>query len=431
MAKKSIKLEDVVLKPVTGLIERFNTFLKKMETKEKVFEVNGFVSGLLDDLKDIEKGILGFFAEILFMYHLSERMVSVENEISLVEILGEKTKEFLKPDFIKIYLKTTEDRISSAYSYPTNFEDDFISSVLQDCFKKGESFLYEKKINGKFYSILSIPLRTTKEKYGLFIIGRERKKGFTPEEISLMIAGSTVVSFTISNLKLMQKMIMNERLVMIGQIISGLSHDLRNILTKFENGIYFIESGIEEKDMEDIKIGKDILKKNYVKLKEFVLSMVDYSRDREISFEEVDLHSLIEDVVSYFEAILKEKNIKLLKEFDENLKYVKVDKHRIERMISNLIQNSIDAVKENEGIIKIKTKSIENAFQIIIEDNGCGIPEKNLDKIFDIFFTTKGSRGTGFGLAIVEKVVKEHNGKIEVNSKVGEGTIFTITLPKL
>ena len=431
MAKKSIKLEDVVLKPVTGLIERFNAFLKKMETKEKVFEVDGFVSGLLDDLKDIEKGILGFFAEILFMYHLSERMVSVENEISLVEILGEKTKEFLKPDFIKIYLKTSEDKISSAYSYPIDFEDDFISSVLQESFNKGESFLYEKKINGKFYSILSIPLRTTKEKYGLFIIGRERKKGFSPEEISLMIAGSTVVSFTISNLKLMQKMIMNERLVMIGQIISGLSHDLRNILTKFENGIYFIESGIEEKDMEDIKIGKDILEKNYVKLKEFVLSMVDYSRDREISFEEVDIHSLIEDVVSYFEAILKEKNIKLLKEFDENLKYVKVDKHRIERMVSNLIQNSIDAVKENEGIIKIKTKSIENAFQIIVEDNGCGIPEKNIDKIFDIFFTTKGSRGTGFGLAIVEKVVKEHNGKIEVYSKVGEGTTFIITLPKL
>jgi len=431
MAKKSIRFEDVVLKPVTGLIEKFNIFLKNMETKEKVSEVDGFVSGLLDDLKDIEKGILGFFAEILFMYHLSERMVSIENEISLVEILGEKAKEFLKPDFIKVYLKTSEDKISSAYSYPVDFQDDFINSVIQESLNKGESFLYERKINGKFYSILSIPLRTTKEKYGLFVIGREKREGFTPEEISLMIAGSTVVSFTISNLKLMQKMIMNERLVMIGHLISGLSHDLRNILTKFENGIYFIETGMEEKDMEDIKIGKDILKKNYVKLKEYVLSMIDYSRDREVSFEDVDLHSLIEDVISYFEASLKEKNIKVLKEFDEKLKYVKVDRHRIERMISNLVQNSIDAVKENEGIIKIKTKSNENVFQIIVQDNGCGIPEKNLDKIFDIFFTTKGSRGTGFGLAIVEKVVKEHNGKIEVYSKVGEGTIFTITLPKL
>ena len=431
MAKKSIRLEDVVLKPVTGLIERFNIFLKNMETKEKVSEVDGFVSGLLDELKDIEKGILGFFAEILFMYHLSERMVSIENEISLVEILGERVKEFLKPDFIKIYLKTSEGRISSAYSYPVDFEDETINSILEESLQKGESFLYEKKVDGKYYSILSIPLRTTKEKYGFFITGRKRKKGFTPEEISLLIAGSTVVSFTISNLKLMQKMIVNERLVMIGHLISGLSHDLRNILTKFENGIYFIESGIEMKDMEDIKIGKDILKKNYIRLKEFVLSMVDYSRDREVSFENVDLHSLIEDVISYFETTLREKNIKIEKEFDENLKLVKIDKHRIERMISNLIQNSIDAVKENEGIIKIKTKLMENSFQIIVEDNGCGIPEKNLDKIFDIFFTTKGSRGTGFGLAIVEKVVKEHNGKIEVSSKVGEGTIFKITLPRL
>lgn len=429
--KKIIKLEDVVIKPVSNLIERFNLFIKNIERKEKIIEVDGFISNLLEELKDVEKGILGFFGEILFMYHLSERMVSIENEISLVEILGERTKEFLKPDFIKIYLTTIDNKISSAYSYPVDFNDEFLIKIVNESFEKGESFLYEKKINGKFYSILLIPLRTTKEKYGLFLIGKERKKSFSPEEIALMIAGSVVISFSISNIKLMQKMIVHERLVMIGQLISGLSHDLRNILTKFENGIYFIETGLEEKDAEDIKIGKEILKKNYIKLKEFVLSMVDYSKEREVTLSEVDLNMLIDDVISYFETSLKEKNVKIIKELDEKLKIVKVDKYRIERMLSNLIQNSIDAVKENEGIIKIKTNSLVNSFQIIVEDNGCGIPEKNLDKIFDIFFTTKGSRGTGFGLAIVEKVVKEHNGKIDVFSKLGEGTTFTITLPKL
>ncbi len=421
-----------MFKPVLTIIEKFNSFLKNMEKKEeKISEVDDFVSNLLDELKDIEKGILGFFAEILFMYHLSERLVSIENELSLVEILGERTKEFLKPSFIKIYLTTVDNKISPAYSYPSDFEDDFLLEILEENFKKGESVLYERKIGNGFYSILMIPLRTTKEKYGIFVVGRERKKSFKPEEIALMIAGSSVISFSISNIKLMQKMIVNERLVMIGQLISGLSHDLRNILTKFENGIYFIDSGIKEKDMEDIKIGKEILEKNYLKLKEFVLSMIDYSRDREIFIEEVNLNSLIEDIILYFETILKGKNIKVIKEFDENLETVKVDRHRFERMLSNLIQNSVDAVEENKGIIKIKTKSLNHSFQIIVEDNGCGIPEKNLNKIFDIFFTTKGSRGTGFGLAIVQKVVKEHNGKIEVSSKVGEGTTFTITLPKL
>ncbi|MCM8785934.1 MAG: ATP-binding protein [Candidatus Omnitrophica bacterium] len=429
--KKTMKLEDAVIKPVSNLIERFNLFIKNIEKREKILEVDGFISDLLNELKDAEKGILGFFEEILFMYHLSERMVSIENEISLVEILGERTKEFLKPDFIKIYLMTIDNKISSAYSYPVDFNDGFLTKIVEEGFEKGESFLYERKINGKFYSILLIPLRTTKEKYGLFLIGKERKKAFSPEEIALMIAGSAVISFSISNIKLMQKMIVNERLVMIGQLISGLSHDLRNILTKFENGIYFIETGLEEKDIEDIKIGKEILKKNYIKLKEFVLSMVDYSRDKEVFFEDVNLHSLIDEVISYFESYLKEKNIKIVKELDKNLNIVKVDRHRMERMFSNLIQNSIDAVKENEGIIEIKTKLLDTSFQIIVEDNGCGIPEKNLDKIFDIFFTTKGSRGTGFGLAIVEKVVKEHKGKIDVISKVGEGTTFTITLPKL
>ncbi len=429
--KRKFKIDDLMLKPVTGVIDKFNSFLKNIERKEKVSEVDGFVSNLLEELKDVEKGILGFFAEILFMYHLSEKLVSIENEISVVEILGERTKEFLKPDFIKIYLKTPDGKISSAYSWPVDFEDEFIKDLLDENYIKGESYLYEKKINGKFYSILFIPLRTTKEKYGLFVVGRKNRNSFNSEEIALMIAGSSVISFTISNIKLMQKILMNERLVMIGQLISGLSHDLRNILTKFENGIYFIESGLDEKDIEEIKIGKDILKKEYAKLKEFVLSMIDYSREREVSIEEINLSYLIDDVISYFETIAKEKGIKIIKEYDENLKVVKVDRYRIERMLANLIQNSIDAVEENKGIIKIKTKADNGSFKIIVEDNGCGIPEKNIDKIFDIFFTTKGSRGTGFGLAIVQKIVKEHNGKIEVNSKVGEGTTFTITLPKL
>ena len=429
--KRKFKIDDLMLKPVTGVIDKFNSFLKNIERKEKVSEVDGFVTNLLEELKDVEKGILGFFAEILFMYHLSEKLVSIENEISVVEILGERTKEFLKPDFIKIYLKTPDGKISSAYSWPVDFEDEFIKDLLDENYIKGESYLYEKKINGKFYSILFIPLRTTKEKYGLFVVGRKNRNSFNSEEIALMIAGSSVISFTISNIKLMQKILMNERLVMIGQLISGLSHDLRNILTKFENGIYFIESGLDEKDIEEIKIGKDILKKEYAKLKEFVLSMIDYSKEREVSIEEINLSYLIDDVISYFETIAKEKGIKIIKEYDENLKVVKVDRYRIERMLANLIQNSIDAVEENKGIIKIKTKADNGSFKIIVEDNGCGIPEKNIDKIFDIFFTTKGSRGTGFGLAIVQKIVKEHNGKIEVNSKVGEGTTFTITLPKL
>jgi K+-sensing histidine kinase KdpD len=230
--KKKFKIDDLMLKPVTGLIEKFNSFLKNIEKREKISEVDGFVSNLLEELKDVEKGILGFFAEILFMYHLSEKLVSIENEISVIEILGERTKEFLKPDFIKIYLKTPDGKISSAYSWPTDFEDEFMKDLLDENYIKGESLLYEKKINGKFYSILFIPLRTTKEKYGLFVVGRKNRNSFNSEEIALLIAGSSVISFTISNIKLMQKMLMNERLVMIGQLISGLSHDLRNILTK-------------------------------------------------------------------------------------------------------------------------------------------------------------------------------------------------------
>ena len=431
MDKKTGKTVGMIKKPVNFLIEKFNSFMRKLEKalkKEKVYEIDGFLKELVEEAEDAEKGLFSFFGELLFIHNLTCSLPSLENEVVLFEILGERIKQFLKPDFIVIYVMDKE--FLSLYSYP----DENISENLKEFgmkeFKNGKASIYEnKEINGEFYNFASIPLRTTSEKIGIMLIGR--KKIFREDEIVLVMAGATIVSFMLLNIKLNQERLKNERLITIGEVISGLSHDIRSIMTNLEGGINLLQIGIMDKDMELIKEAGGMIKRSYEKIKDLVLSMVDYSKKKEPELVLTDLNGLIEENINSNSEIFEEKKIKVKKKLDEKLEKIYIDPHRIDRMITNLVLNAVDAVEEGKGEIEIGTKYFpeEKVVHIWVKDNGCGIPERDLDKIFDIFYSTKGSRGTGFGLAIVEKIVKEHNGKIEVDSKLGKGTKFLIKLP--
>jgi signal transduction histidine kinase len=441
MAKplKTIKgTVEVLVKPVVGFVDGFNSLMRKIEEsigEKKEIEVDDFVNILLKEMKDVEQGVLAFFSEMMFMQHLSEKMAQVENEVTLVQILGDKIKSFLSPDFIEIFICGVDKKsFHLAYHYPSAKE--FNPALVRDtglkCFKKGESILEEKvKIDRKTFSVLAAPLRTTREKFGAVVIGRKGRDKISPKESALVISGAVVISFAISNIKLVNSIIKNQRLVTIGETIGGLSHDIKNILNNLENGIALVDMAVENKNTEMLEEGRSILRKSYDRMKNLVLSMVDYSREREIEPVPVNINNVIKDILWTKQDEVKAKKIKLIEEYDKNMPEAYLDPARMERLIINLLDNAIDAVKEKVGIIKVGTKFLlnEGAIEIWVEDNGCGIPEENIERIFDVFYSTKGNRGTGFGLAIVQKVVKEHNGTIDVKSEVGKGTRFTIKIP--
>jgi len=431
--EKKDKLKETVstiVKPVSFFLEKFNQIMQGGVEKENVKEVDDFVYSLIEEAKDLEEGMLAFFAEILFMNQLTEKIAEVVNEITLAEILGERIRKFVKTDIIRIYL-LGEKGLSPVYSYP--YDKEKIENLYQlatKSFKRGESLVFPKvNLNRKNFTILSVPLRTTKEKFGQVLIGK--RKNFSKEELPVLISGCSIISFIMSNMRLTQEIIKNEKLVTIGKVISGLSHDIKNYLQKIENGIYLIENGLKENDQKSIKFGIKTLKNSYDKMKNLVLSMIDYSRERELNLQLTDINKLIDGIIKENSEIFKNKKIKIKKEYEKDIPKIYIDPYKIERAIINLLINATDAVEVNKGVIKIGTKydSGKEIVEIWIEDNGCGINEKNLDKIFDIFYSTKGARGTGFGLAIVQKVIKEHNGIIEVKSKVGKGTKFVLKIP--
>ncbi|HOL66897.1 MAG TPA: hypothetical protein PKX93_05500, partial [bacterium] len=193
--------------PLSFMADRLDELMRKLEgqsaRKEIVSVVDGFVDSLIEEARDAEKGLFAFFSEMLFAQNLAERVASLENELTLIEILCRRTIQFLKPDFVVAYTKSAEGRLLPAFRHPPEWEDRLtaLDRVAEEDFDKGEELIRENtRIDGHFYTVVSIPLRSTSERFGLFMMGRREEKSFRPEEISLAVAGTAVVGFMLSNI---------------------------------------------------------------------------------------------------------------------------------------------------------------------------------------------------------------------------------------
>jgi signal transduction histidine kinase len=177
--------------------------------------------------------------------------------------------------------------------------------------------------------------------------------------------------------------------------------------------------------------GWDIVRRNNAFLQDLVLDMLTYSKDREPECELVDINDLISSLADLMGMKAKERDVHISWTQNTSLRKVVLDPKGIQRCLLNLISNAIDAcAQKTEGHVDISTSKIsEHMFCICVADNGCGISEENRSKLFQMFFSTKGSKGTGLGLAVTKKIITEHGGEIEVESEVEKGTRFFIKLP--
>ncbi len=223
-----------------------------------------------------------------------------------------------------------------------------------------------------------------------------------------------------------------KELAEIGEAVASLSHCIKNIVNNLKAGSYVIEKGIEKEKPELVKRGWGILGKNIMKMSDLALDMLAYSKKRTPDYEEIDINSLVEETTDFFQEKATSLNIKIHKEFDQRIKEVCLEPRGIYRCLLNFISNSIDACENmDDRNIYVKTSLIddEDNVRIDITDTGCGMSEETKEKLFTTFFSTKGSKGTGLGLPTSYKIIKEHGGTIEVESKADEGTTFSIILP--
>jgi signal transduction histidine kinase/DNA-binding response OmpR family regulator len=225
-----------------------------------------------------------------------------------------------------------------------------------------------------------------------------------------------------------QRAVLNAaQLVTMGRLLADIGHDLRKPLTNLKGSIQIYKDKIEGKKAREFFPDAE---KEVNRLSELVKEMVEFTNPNKYQTRKVLIVDVLEKSLDLLKSDLKNKEIKLIKEFQPGLPSVMVNEREMYQVFVNIVLNAVDSM-ETGGTLRLGCARIENQdgelLRLQFEDTGCGIPEDNLNRIFDRYFTTKQT-GTGLGLAIVERIISVHNGKIEVKSEVGKGTTITIDL---
>jgi len=234
--------------------------------------------------------------------------------------------------------------------------------------------------------------------------------------------------------RLQKDLIEHERLSAIGQTVAGMAHYMKNILNGLEGGVYMVNIGLKKNKQTLFSKGWDMVQNNIVKISELALNMVDYSKEREPELEYCFPNEIAQQVYDLVEERAREHKVKLVKDFDLSISKCYLDPNRIHRCLLNLVTNAIDACalerrKEEDCSVFIKTRKKDSGIIFDIVDNGMGMTREVQEKLFERFFSTKGSKGSGFGLLVTRKIIEEHGGTIAFESAHGKGTTFTILLP--
>ena len=226
------------------------------------------------------------------------------------------------------------------------------------------------------------------------------------------------------NKEMRDKLIRSERLAAVGELASGVGHELRNPLNVIRNCVYLINMSLGDDADEEISNTLRLLDQQVDISNKIVTDLLNFTRIRPPTLASVDLNSLVKESLSW---IVVPEDVRVNTDLDGSSPKTLVDAEQVGRVFANIVSNAVQAMT-GKGEINITTGIENGCVKAIFEDNGCGIPDKNMDSIFEPLFTTK-PKGIGLGLAISKRLVEQNHGSIEVTSQVGTGTTFTIMLP--
>jgi two-component system, NtrC family, sensor kinase len=350
--------------------------------------------------------------------------------------------EPLRPAVVK-YKKPPLDRDSKQINVSR--------TILNHAIRKGEGVLSTNAMTDPRFakgdsvqrlhirSAICSPIKFHDRTFGaIYIDSSLANYTFTDEQLSLMNAIGQHTGLALGNAELYQQKLQSERLAAIGETVASLSHSIKNILQGLRGGADVVEMGLKKDDLKIAKGGWEILKRNLDRIVSLTLNMLAFSRQRTVQVELTRLGPMLEECAQLLEGQCNARQVALIVDADPEMPPIPIDPSLIHQAIMNLMTNAVEAVQPEAGIVTARATyhpagsrgdGSPASAEIAVIDNGPGIPEDRRNRIFEPFQTTKGTRGTGLGLAVTKRIVEEHRGLLRLESAEGQGTTFRLILP--
>ena len=257
---------------------------------------------------------------------------------------------------------------------------------------------------------------------------------FNEDKLHLLVAIGRQTALAVEDHRFQDAFVKAERLAAVGQTIAILSHHIKNILQGVRGGSYLIDMGLKQHDEALIGRGWQIVEKNQERIYHMVMDMLSYSAERKPALQSADVNDTVRDVCELMELRAAECQVELVCNLAEEIPEFAFDPEGIHRAVLNIVTNAIEAVEGTPGgrvTVETSYAPETDELTVTVQDNGPGIPAAQLPMLFSIFESTKGSRGTGLGLAVSQKIIREHGGELLVESKEGAGATFRLVIARL
>lgn len=279
-------------------------------------------------------------------------------------------------------------------------------------------------------NLLAVPMVDRDRLVGVLEVVNKVGGAFTQLDLTALEMFSSHAATSITNARLIEDQIRNAQLAAVGQAVAGLSHHAKNIVTGLLSSADLIELGLASGKLDALTRAWPVFRRSTQRISNFVQDMLSYSKPRKPMRARVEPESLLEEVRETFSELFLQKNVQVDMDASHMQTPLFADSPALYRMLLNLVINAAEVAPETGGHISVVLRPLgEDAVEILVSDNGPGIPENDRQRVFDPFFSTKGSKGTGLGLAVSHKVVTEHGGAITVEDAPEGGALFRIVLP--
>ena len=288
---------------------------------------------------------------------------------------------------------------------------------------------------------LSLPIISKEKLIGILNLGqKEDRTIYSNEDLELLSTLANQAAIAIENARLYENLKQSQdtlrradRLSSLGLLTAGLAHEIRNPLVAIRTFTQLLPERYEDAEFREGFQGLAL--KEVDRICGLITDLLSFARPSKPNVAPENVNDIVDNIARILESQAKEKNVEILRDFGTDLPKVWIDREQMKQVFMNLILNAIQAMKEG-GSINIATRAISRIgaepsgdfVQVEVRDTGVGIPEENLQHIFDPFFTSK-DEGSGLGLAVSHQIVQEHGGFVTVESTVGKGTAFFIHVP--